>query len=206
MLYAPQPSVRIGNTKHQQPQQHVGNQDRNDEGCTQRKLLDEKNDGDVIQGANLRNVWMVASFPFTKAHFATFPPDLIRPCILAGTSEKGCCIRCGAPWVRRVQTKGGLLGQSWNDHHDDYGRGNRMKAVNRRNPYTRTTLDWQPTCECNADTRPCIVLDCFAGAGTTGLVADQLGRDAILIEINSEYAKMARQRIAGDAPLFTQVD
>ena len=62
-------------------------------------------------------------------------------------------------------------------------------------------LDCQPTYEI----RPCIVLDCFAGAGTTGLVADRLGRDAILIEINSEYAKMARQRITGDAPLFTEV-
>jgi DNA modification methylase len=44
------------------------------------------------------------------------------------------------------------------------------------------------------------VLDPFAGAGTTGLVADRLGRDAILIEANSDYADMARQRIAADAP------
>ncbi|MCY3732937.1 MAG: DNA methyltransferase, partial [Chloroflexi bacterium] len=46
------------------------------------------------------------------------------------------------------------------------------------------------------------VLDPFAGAGTVGLVADQLGRDSILIEINADYAEMARKRIAGDAPLL----
>jgi tRNA1(Val) A37 N6-methylase TrmN6 len=51
-----------------------------------------------------------------------------------------------------------------------------------------------------------IVLDPFAGAGTTGLVADRLQRNAILIELKPEYAAMARRRIEGDAPLFTQVD
>lgn len=50
-----------------------------------------------------------------------------------------------------------------------------------------------------------MVLDCFGGAGTTGLVADRLGRDAILIEMNAEYAEMARRRIHGDAPLFSDV-
>lgn len=49
------------------------------------------------------------------------------------------------------------------------------------------------------------VLDPFGGAGTTGLVADRLGRDAILIELNPEYAEMARRRIHGDAPLFVDV-
>lgn len=42
------------------------------------------------------------------------------------------------------------------------------------------------------------VLDPFGGAGTTGLVADRLQRDAILIELNPEYAAMAERRIAGD--------
>ena len=51
-----------------------------------------------------------------------------------------------------------------------------------------------------------LVLDPFGGAGTTGLVADRLGRDAILIELNPEYAEMARRRIHGDAPLFAQVE
>ena len=50
-----------------------------------------------------------------------------------------------------------------------------------------------------------VALDPFGGAGTVGLVADKLNRDAIIIEINEEYAEMARQRIEGDAPLFSEV-
>jgi len=49
------------------------------------------------------------------------------------------------------------------------------------------------------------VLDPFGGAGTTGLVADRLQRSAILIELNSEYANMARARVTADGPLFAEV-
>ena len=51
-----------------------------------------------------------------------------------------------------------------------------------------------------------VVLDPFAGAGSTGLAAKIEGRDAVLIEISEEYAEMARQRIRDDAPLFAVVD
>jgi DNA modification methylase len=47
-----------------------------------------------------------------------------------------------------------------------------------------------------------MVLDPFGGAGTTGLVADRLGRSATLIELNPEYAGLARERITADAPLL----
>lgn len=50
------------------------------------------------------------------------------------------------------------------------------------------------------------VLDPFGGAGTTGLVADRLQRDAVLIELNPKYAEIARRRIQGDASLFAQVE
>jgi DNA modification methylase len=50
------------------------------------------------------------------------------------------------------------------------------------------------------------VLDPFGGAGTTGLVADRLGRDAILVELNPEYAAMAEQRIKNDSPMFAVVN
>ena len=49
------------------------------------------------------------------------------------------------------------------------------------------------------------VLDPFGGAGTTGMVADRLQRNAILIELNPEYAAMAKRRLEGDAPLFAEV-
>ena len=49
------------------------------------------------------------------------------------------------------------------------------------------------------------ILDPFGGAGTTGLVADRLGRDCILIELNPAYAAMAERRIAKDAGMFADV-
>jgi DNA modification methylase len=88
---------------------------------------------------NKRTVWSTSTEAFSGAHFATFPPALIEPCILAGCPKGGT------------------------------------------------------------------VLDPFGGAGTTGLVADRLGRNAILIEINPEYAAMAERRIRGDAGMFAEV-
>jgi DNA modification methylase len=79
---------------------------------------------------NKRSVWEIATRPFPEAHFATFPPELIKPCILAGT-EAGA-----------------------------------------------------------------VVLDPFAGSGTTGKVAIELGRQAILIEPKAEYVEMIKRRCA----------
>jgi DNA modification methylase len=61
------------------------------------------------------------------------------------------------------------------------------------------TTGWQPTCGCPlAEPVPCTVLDPFGGAGTTGMVAQRLGRDAILLELNPDYAAMAEKRLAAD--------
>jgi DNA modification methylase len=86
---------------------------------------------------NKRSVWTVTTKPFKGAHFATFPPDLILPCILAGCPKDG------------------------------------------------------------------VVLDPFNGAGTTGLVSVQNGRNYIGIELNAEYLEMARLRI-GAAEVIKQ--
>lgn len=80
-------------------------------------------------GSNKRSVWTVAPKPFKEAHFATYPPDLIEPCILAGCPVGGT------------------------------------------------------------------VLDPFFGAGTTGLVAQNNGREWIGIELNPAYAEIARKRL-----------
>ena len=53
-------------------------------------------EGELV-GANKRTVWTIASQPFLEAHFATFPPKLIEPAILAGSSARACEL-CGAPW------------------------------------------------------------------------------------------------------------
>lgn len=94
---------------------------------------------DEQEGRNKRSVWTVTTQSFSEAHFATFPPALIEPCIKAGCPVGG------------------------------------------------------------------LVLDPFGGAGTTGMVSDRLGRDAILIELNPEYAAMADRRIRGDAGMFADV-
>lgn len=51
-----------------------------------------------------------------------------------------------------------------------------------------------------------VVLDPFGGAGTTGLVAERLQRNSILVELNPAYIAIARKRIYGDAPLFADVE
>jgi DNA modification methylase len=79
---------------------------------------------------NRRSVWTIATQPFKDAHFATFPPELIKPMVLAGCPEGG------------------------------------------------------------------MVLDPFAGSGTTGMVAENLGRNSVLIELNPKYIEMIKKRTA----------
>lgn len=50
-------------------------------------LNGKETDGDILAGRNKRSVWTVATAPYSEAHFATFPPKLIEPCILAGSKE-----------------------------------------------------------------------------------------------------------------------
>ena len=157
-------------------------------------------------GANLRNVWTMATYSFTGAHFATFPPELVEKCVKAGTSEKGCCAACGRAWVREVsEPTGGSKGAAWLDHSKDAEAGN-FKTASSQGYQCGATLGWSPACQCDADVKPCVVLDPFAGSGTVGLVADRLGRDAILIELNPEYCEMARTRIQADNPLFAEIE
>src|SRR3990167_1930524 len=54
-------------------------------------------------GRNLRTVWTIPTQAFPGSHFATFPEKLVEPCLRAGTSEKGCCATCGAPWKRKLE-------------------------------------------------------------------------------------------------------
>jgi DNA methylase len=160
-------------------------------------------------GANRRSVWTIPSAPFSEAHFATFPPALVEPCVQAGTSERGACPACGAPWRRVVERSflsqpdvslaKGIRGAG--DQKPMYGT---WQGVPRGSTQV-TTLGWAPTCACAPDPKPCVVLDPFGGAGTVGLVADRLGRDAILVELSPTYAAMAERRIREEAPLLTAV-
>jgi DNA modification methylase len=144
-------------------------------------------------GANRRSVWTIATEAYPDAHFATFPPELPELCIKAGTSQKGCCSACGAPWGREVERTAMVI-----DRSERTQKGRSRSSGTMVEPPTSKTLGWKPTCACDAAVVPCTVLDPFGGAGTTGLVADRLQRNAILIELNPEYAAMAEKRIGND--------
>ena len=167
---------------------------------------------------NARNVWTIVTSPYAAAHFATFPPELPRRCILAGTSERGGCPACGAPWTRVVGTAAAApdLSQRSTSHYDTtvrYGANNggnggfdKLAARMRAGEHGKLTTGWSPSCACDAgDPVPQTVLDPFSGAGTTGLVADRLGRHYIGIELNPEYVALAEARIRNDAPMFAEV-
>lgn len=178
-------------------------------------------DASATATRNVRSVWCISPKPFAGAHFATFPPDLVRPCVLAGTSARGACSSCGAPWARVAGRP--AQPQAYEDRKYD------------ANPVR--TLGWTPTCRCYdarycdalprarrarkrrqqdlADrwfgrarqrpglaawsTVPCTVLDPFGGSGTTGFVAKELGRRAVLVELKGEYIHdIAAPRLAQD--------
>jgi hypothetical protein len=153
-------------------------------------------------GRNKRSVWEVATQPFSEAHFATYPPALIEPCILAGCPER-CCVRCGAPVVRQVERIASEVKSQASQYGHGAGRndGGRSQLVGGKS----LTLGWEATCKCEAGFISGTVIDPFFGAGTTGLVADRLQRNCIGIELNPEYAEIARRRIEGDSSLFAEV-
>lgn len=118
-------------------------------------------------GKNPGDVWNYATSNYRGQHFATFPASLVERPLLATCPEK-VCTRCGNAWVRSPPAQLGRLAV----------RG-----------------DMAPTCTCDAGTRRGLVLDCFFGAGTVGLVAEKHGRDWLGIELNPTYAELARARI-----------
>ena len=165
----------------------------------------------AISRRNKRSVWTIAVEAFSDAHFATFPTKLVEPCILAGTSEHGCCASCGAPWKRITERTHTFQSGSGRAGHAPSGKfAGSVQAESgdydiRLGPViTTATIGWDPSCLCNAGVSPCTVLDPFNGAGTAGLVALRLGRSYIGIELNPEYVAMSKRRIDEDAPLFRQ--
>lgn len=143
---------------------------------------------------NKRSVWTVTTKPYKGAHFATFPMDLIEPCILAGTSEKGHCPECGARWVREVE-------KEYKVHENWFGdkqtvRNNRGTAGNSYKELLKTTtLNWKPTCECGHEPVPDVVFDPFMGSGTTAAVAVKNGRHYMGCELNEDYKELQDERI-----------
>ena len=150
-------------------------------------------------GRNKRSVWTVTTKPFKEAHFAVFPPDLITPCIKAGSSEHGVCAGCGKPWERVVEKEntGRVYGRGHcQADHRAIGSPQHTGSGSGALSITSQTTGWQPTCKCKTTKRvPATVLDPFGGAGTTAIVAEKFDRSWVLIELSTEYCGIAKARI-----------
>jgi len=152
---------------------------------------------------NKRDVWSVPVRPFKGAHFATFPPQLIEPCILAGTSAHGVCDQCLTPY-ERIMVKGDIPERKTRDKmlgaYPDRKTTTRLNSVDMVT-IPKTQVGWKQNCDCTTtNTIPATVLDPFFGAGTTGLVSQQHGRNWIGCELNPEYAEIALKRIEDAQP------
>lgn len=153
---------------------------------------------------NKRSVWTVTTKPFKEAHFATFPQDLVEPCIKAGSSEFGCCASCGSPYKRIVErtriARNELPADDVRYRPNTYNGA--YEEINGKGDagFSHTeTKGWEKTCKCETvDVVPCTVLDVFFGAGTTGVVAQKLGRSFRGCELNPEYAGIATKRLADE--------
>lgn len=152
-------------------------------------------------GRNRRSVWTIATEPYPGAHFATYPSALVKPCILAGTSERGVCPACGKPWTRVVEREPNPAGINGGEHREV--RRNGALATRLRDPKREArigmsaTTGWRAGCACDAgEPVPATVLDPFCGSGTTGLVALSYGRDFVGIDLSADYLALAEKRIA----------
>lgn len=160
---------------------------------------------------NLRTVWTISTRRLKEKHFAAFPEELPARCIRAGTSKVGCCPACGKCWTRIVEkrrfpTRPGRDTKLTAKADGDVGSSdtlgwNRPTAVGNRDPRRHVTAvrfhGWSQGCRCGEiHTKPCVVLDPFSGAATTGVAAESLGRDYIGIDLNPDYHAIGGRRIA----------
>lgn len=149
-------------------------------------------------GRNRRTVWEIATQPMPEAHFATFPEALVRPCIMAGTSARGACPECGAPWRRIVEIERSDVPRcnSKSAGRRDCNYGDSDSTTLRARKIVVREVGWQPSCTCGTEeTVPCTVLDPFGGTGTVAKVARDLGRSSISCELNPEYVEIAKKRL-----------
>lgn len=168
----------------------------------------------LVTNRNMRSVWRLPTRAFRGAHFATFPPDLVRP-IIKAASPRQCCGACGGPYASVVERGEPRREQQWacgGDDDGDYlstGKGKYYDDSRVQNSRTlkqrilhgmveKNVVGYRPTCDCDeiSTTTPAVVLDPFAGSGTVAQVSLELGRAAIAIEISPKYIPMIRERCA----------
>ncbi len=117
-------------------------------------------------GKNPGDVWTIGVSRYRGAHFATYPTSLVERMLLAGCPERRCT-RCRKPYVHPLKRSG----------------------------VTAERMPLVPTCQHRGESEPGLVLDPFMGSGTTAVVAEQLGRDWLGIELNPAFIRLAEQRI-----------
>ena len=154
-------------------------------------------------GRNPRDVQQFKGQPLSNKygidHFAAFPPSLPTWCIRASTSEKGVCPGCGAPWARVVDHKPMVITRSGRNEASGVRIGSSGTMLE---PAESRTLGWRATCNHNLEPVSAVVLDPFAGSGSTGIAAMRLGCSFIGIDLSPSYCELADLRIVAEG--FTE--
>lgn len=162
----------------------------NGQGVDETKALAGKQQAGNGELVNKRDVWIVPTHGYSGAHFASYSPRLIEPCITAGTSEHGACAACGMPWERVAVRVGGSTEESGGKYDTTLNNRNGIGSSTQRAAANRYTVGWRRPCGCLTDeVVPCTVLDPFVGSGTTVATALSLGRRGIGIDLSETYLK-----------------
>jgi DNA modification methylase len=168
---------------------------------------------------NARSVWTIVTSPYSGAHYATFPPELARRCILAGTSQRGECPVCGKAWARVVEKEslnpwnerkanGATNGSKERGYNENHGAG-----MSHDLGVSSNTTGWRAQCDHAAAPIPQIVLDPFCGSGTVGEVCRESLRSFVGLDLSLKYlhdnalpraAQTNTQASMSELPLFSQ--
>lgn len=149
------------------------------------------------QGRIKRCVWKINTKPFPEAHFAVFPPELVKQCLDAGCPSE-VCKKCEKPKViERVQET-----PKWERKLNENRDSNRLIGQKYQNwLQEHPPIENIISCNCNAGFYSGIVLDPFMGSGTVALVALKSHKQFLGIELNSSYIEIANKRLE---PLLKQ--
>jgi site-specific DNA-methyltransferase (adenine-specific) len=142
------------------------------------------------------DVWTIPTAPYKGAHYATYPPALPRRLINL-MAPREVCTDCGEPRRRITSEPTYEPGPHFTGHGRAKGRPGGWEIAPARIEAsvirTTETLGWTD-CDHNAFRRG-VVLDPFAGSGTTLAAAAELGRDAIGIDLDERNLDLARDRL-----------
>lgn len=147
-------------------------------------------------GRNKRSVWVINPQPQKQAkkgqvaHYAAFPEALCTTPILATVPEQ-ICTKCGKPRVKVYEEKPMQIKRSGYAEES----GIRIMSSGTMVAPNEVKEIGLSDCGCGEKFVPGVILDPFAGTGTTAVEARKLGRKAILIEVSSEYAKIIQSRL-----------